>query len=90
VKYNPIHSSRFRKDIARCAKRGLDIAALEAIMSKLEDGSPLDPVVNRPHFLQGSNPKIIECHITSDWLLEYRYHEDNIYYVATGSHSDLF
>jgi mRNA interferase YafQ len=90
AKYNPVRSSRFRKDVMRCFKRGLDITALETIMEKLENDEPLDPDINRPHCLQGTNPKIIECHIASDWLLEYRYDGNDIYYIATGSHSDLF
>jgi mRNA interferase YafQ len=90
VKYNSVRSSRFRKDVIRCFKRGLDIAALEAIMEKLENGEPLDPAVNRPHCLQGTTSQITECHIAPDWLLEYRYDGNDIYYIATGSHSDLF
>lgn len=90
MKFNPVRSTRFRKDVSRCAKRGWDINLLQDIMEKLENGEPLDPVINRPHFLSGYSPKVTECHITSDWVLEYRYNGNDIYYIATGSHSDLF
>ena len=33
-----------------------------------------------------------ECHIEPDWLLVYKYNNDELilYLVGTGSHSDLF
>lgn len=33
-----------------------------------------------------------ECHITPDWLLIYKVHDNNLILLlfATGSHSDLF
>jgi mRNA interferase YafQ len=59
-------------------------------MLKLENGEVLDPIVNRPHWLVGTSPRAMECHIEGNWLLVYRYDGDDIYFVATGTHSDLF
>jgi mRNA interferase YafQ len=90
AKFNPVHKSAFRKDVIRCGKRGCDIPALELVMEKLENGEPLDPIKNRPHWLSGHNPRVMECHIEGDWLLEYRFDGNDIYYIRTGTHSDLF
>ena len=86
---NPIYQKRFRRDVRSCETRGYDISLLRNIMKKLVAGEPLDPILNRPHLLTGTNPQIIECHIKGDWLLEYRYHEGNLIFIRTGTHADL-
>ncbi|GHU54410.1 RelE/StbE family addiction module toxin [Clostridia bacterium] len=90
MKFNPIYQNSFKKSLKLCNKRGYPIDLLEEIMIKLQNGVALDASKNRPHQLSGTNPQIIECHITSDWLLEYRYNDDNIIFIDTGTHSDLF
>ena len=90
AKYKAVNRSAFLKDIARCAKRGWDTDKLRIIMKKLENSEPLDPIKNRPHWLSGHKPRIRECHIEGDWVLEYRFDGDEIYYIRTGTHSDLF
>jgi len=90
MKYKPIYQSEFRHNYRTCAKRGYDMSALKTIMAKLENGEPLDPTINRPHWLTGRKPRTLECHIESDWLLEYRYDGDKILFTATGTHADLF
>ncbi|MCL2204041.1 MAG: type II toxin-antitoxin system YafQ family toxin [Defluviitaleaceae bacterium] len=66
------------------------MSLLHEVMTKLESGEPLDPIINRPHPLKGTNPIITECHIKADWLLEYRYFGNQIIFIRTGTHSDLF
>ena len=44
----------------------------------------------RDHKLVGSMSDCRECHIEPDWLLVYRIEGDEIFFVGTGSHSDLF
>ncbi|GHU42713.1 RelE/StbE family addiction module toxin [Clostridia bacterium] len=90
MKYNSIYTSQFKRDMKKCAGRHYDMNLLQAIMRKIQDGEPLDSVQNRPHFLTGKYPKIIECHILGDWLLEYRYDRHDVIFVRTGTHSDLF
>jgi mRNA interferase YafQ len=59
-------------------------------MRKLEAGEPPDTAKNRPHWLVGYSPRAMECHIGGDWLLLYRCSGSDIYYIRTGTHSDLF
>jgi mRNA interferase YafQ len=58
-------------------------------MTKLANGDPLD-VKFKDHKLTGNYKGHRECHIEPDWLLIYRETEEEIVYVRTGTHSDLF
>jgi mRNA interferase YafQ len=89
-KYKIHQRSQFKRDLKICAKRGYDMTLLGAVMKKLQNGEPLDPAVNRPHPLNGTNPVHIECHIKTDWLLIYRIFGDELIFIRTGTHSDLF
>jgi len=88
--YNPRFQKQFRKDYRTCELRGYDMSLLIDVMTKLENGDPLDSQVNRPHPLIGTNPAITECHIKGDWLLEFRYDGNDLFFIRTGTHSDLF
>jgi len=90
MKCNVIEKSQFRKDYKACAKRNWDMARLKSVMLKLQYQEPLDPIENRPHWLEGFSPRRMECHIANDWLLEYRYDGSDLYFERTGTHSDLF
>ena len=89
-KYRIHQHKKFKRDFKTCAKRGYDMALLIMVMDKLERGEPLDLAVNRPHPLIGTNPALIECHIKTDWLLIYRFTDDELIFIRTGTHSDLF
>ena len=58
MKFNPKHQKQFRKDYKKCEKRGYDMSLLHDIMTKLENGELLDPIINRPHFLSETNPEM--------------------------------
>ena len=62
-----------------------------AIMLDLENEIPLQPK-HRVHPLQGEYKGCLECHITPDWLLIYQTDKKagDLYFVRTGTHSDLF
>ena len=64
-------SNRFKKDLKLAAKRGLDLAELEAVVNRLAAQQPL-PDKNRDHTLTGDYIGFRECHIRPDWLLIYR------------------
>ncbi len=81
-------SSRFRKDLKLCAKRGYDIDLLQQVIDTLRIPAPLPPA-NRDHKLSGNHAGECECHIAPDWLLIYRVYDDELYLVRTGSHADL-
>ena len=88
---NPIYSTQFRKDYKRCQKRNYTMKNLLAVMSDLEEEKPLAKK-HREHPLQGDYAGCTECHVTPDWLLIYQIDKElsELYFVRTGTHSDLF
>jgi mRNA interferase YafQ len=82
-------SSRLKKDVQRCQKRGYPLDRLEAVIDGLEAGQPLDPRWKNHHLL-GVYEGAQECHLLLDWLLIYDVDDDRIYLVRTGTHADLF
>lgn len=84
-------STRFQKDLKRAQKRGQDLALLTAVIQQLAAGETLPPK-NRDHALTGDYTGLRECHIAPDWLLVYKYADENLilYLLRTGSHADLF
>lgn len=90
--YSLEYTNRFKKDVKRCQKRGLDINLLmTAIKILVEKGSL--PESYKPHKLVGKNfSDKWECHIQPDWLLVWEQHDDQLLMIMTntGSHSDLF
>ena len=84
-------SNRFKKDLKLAAKRGLDLAELEAVVNRLAAQQPL-PDKNRDHTLTGDYIGFRECHICPDWLLVYRVDGEDLvlFLFRTGSHTDLF
>ena len=93
MKYSIRQSSQFKKDFKMCVKRGLDINEFKIVLELLQNGAFL-PEKYLDHPLQPSKDfkNCRELHIEPDWLLVYKYSNDNIilYLVRTGSHSDLF
>ena len=88
---NPIYSTQFRKDYKRCKKRNYNMQELLDIMSDLEAEKPL-ATKHREHQLQGDYKGCLDCHVRPDWLLIYQIdkEQNEIYFVRTGTHSDLF
>ena len=84
-------TSRFRKDLRRCQKRGYDLGKLSKVLTELQAERPLEPR-HLDHPLTGDFASCRECHIEPDWLLIYRVERDNLVLIAqrTGTHSDLF
>jgi mRNA interferase YafQ len=42
------------------------------------------------HILTGNWNGYRELHISSDWLLVYKYTDEGVIFIRTGSHSDIF
>ena len=84
-------TSRYRKDIKRARKQGVDLASLDDVILKILSGKPLDTKYN-DHALKGNYSGHRECHITPDWLLIYAIDKGRLILTAvrTGSHSELF
>ena len=86
-----ILSSQFKKDYKLAMKRGLPIEELDNVIRLLVEDDPL-PEKYKDHDLSGSWKGFRECHIQPDWLLIYRFFNNNLILTLsrTGSHSDLF
>lgn len=91
MKYSIKYSSKFKKGVKRCEKRGLDIALLKKAIALLGETGTLPPYY-QAHKLSGTYQGFCECHIQNDWLMIWEQDEEEITLVLTdtGTHSDLF
>ncbi len=85
----PVHKNKFKKDIERMKRRGKNMDELKKVILMLIEEKPL-PLKYQNHSLVGNYADCKECHIQPDWLLIYMIIDDQIIFVRTGSHSDLF
>ena len=87
----PVYSTRFKKDYKTCGKRGYAIPKLLEVMRDLENAVPLSPTL-KEHPLRGDYSGCLECHVEPDWLLIYQIDDEleEVYFVRTGTHSDLY
>lgn len=83
------YSTKFKKDLKLCQKRGYNLTLLQQVIDILRLPAPL-PLKNREHLLSGNLSGYSECHISPDWLLIYEQTESELLLVRTGTHSDLF
>lgn len=83
------YTSQFKKDLKHCSKRQYNMRLLSDIVETLQQGGKLEQK-NRDHLLSGNFTGHRECHIEPDWLLIYIVKENEIWFVRTGTHSDLF
>ncbi|MEW5920173.1 MAG: type II toxin-antitoxin system YafQ family toxin [Bacillota bacterium] len=83
------YTNQFKKDVKLMAKRGYKMVRLYQVMKALENEESLDNKY-KEHRLIGNYKGYLECHIEPDWLLIYKIDGQNLYFVRTGTHSDLF
>ena len=85
------YTKRFKKDLQRCQKRGLDIGLVAEAVSILQKDGKL-PASYKPHKLKGNHSGQWECHLQPDWLLVWEQNDQTLrlLYLYTGTHSDLF
>jgi len=86
---NVCYTTQFKKDFKLCIKRGYNMQQIKSIMKLLESGKQLSEK-NKEHNLTGNYVKCRECRIQSDWLLIYQLFDNDIIFIRTGTHSDLF
>ena len=91
MKYEVKFTSKFKKDFKLIKKRDLDLQLFSEVVEILADGSSL-PAKYHDHPLIGDYKGNRECHISPDWLLIYKIHDNCLVLtlIRTGSHSDLF
>lgn len=72
-------------------KRGYDKSLFEEVVAVLMKGDKL-PGKYKNHPLHGNYEGWNDCHILPDWILVWRYDNDELVLclLDTGSHSDLF
>ena len=95
AKYNLDYTHSFKKSVKACSKSNLDLDMLLTAVSFLVQNGYLENIYY-PHPLKGfpnkKDRKIMECHISPDWLLVWVQDDYNLTLVLldTGSHSYLF
>ena len=83
------YSGAYKKDLKRCAKRGLDLGELDEVVETLATPLPLSQEY-LDHSLHGNYDGYRECHIKPDWLLIYKVSGKRLFLHRTGTHSELF
>ena len=91
MEYQIEYTSRFKKEYKLIKKRGYNIDLLKAVIEILRKGEPLREMY-KDHPLRSNWNGYRECHIQNDWLLIYKYKNNELILslTATGTHSDLF
>ncbi len=89
--YELRYSSKFKRSLKKCFKRGLDVEKLRHAINILQSTGSL-PTEYKPHKLSGKYSGVWECHIQPDWLLIWEQNDTELILllVDTGTHSDLF
>jgi mRNA interferase YafQ len=84
-------TAKFKRDLKRQFKRGLESEKLYAVIAALSARTLL-PESLKDHALSGDWQGWRDCHIEPDWILIYRVDEDagELILGRTGTHSDLF
>lgn len=93
TKYHVQYTSRFKKEFKKALKQGKDETKFLEVLKVIANGGELEAKYKNHKLI---NDKVFkdcnECHITPDWLLVYKYHDEELILLlfATGSHSNLF
>lgn len=91
MQYQIEYTSRFKKEYKLAKKRGRDISLLQTVIDILAKGETL-PEKYKDHPLVSNWIGYRECHIQGDWLLIYKYKDNELILslTATGTNSNLF
>ena len=91
MKYEIITSNRFKKDLKRCQKRGLNMRLVYDAMQILAATCTL-PEEYHPHQLKGDHKGQWECHIQPNWLMTWEQNDKQLtlLFLETGTHADIF
>lgn len=90
--YNIKYSKEFKKSFKKLIKQGKNIDKLLDVVEMLSRKEQLDPK-NKDHALYNDKrfKGCRDCHIEPDWLLIYKYLDNELILllVNTGSHSEV-
>ena len=87
------YTTNFKKQFKKIIKQGKDVQLFLEVIMKLANLEDLDPKYKNHWLINNKTYRdCMECHIKPDWLLVYKYINDNLVLllIDTGSHSDLF
>jgi mRNA interferase YafQ len=89
--YSINYTHQFKKDMRKCAKRGLDIEEIKTAIKILSETGAL-PAEYKPHLLKGDRKGQWECHIEPNWLMTWEQNDNELtlLFLQTGTHSDIF
>ena len=93
AKYKIKYTNNFKKNYKKIKKQGKDVKKLKYVINRLANGLELSSKYKNHILTDSKNYKNCgECHIEPDWLLIYKYINDELILVlvSTGSHSELF
>ena len=82
-------TTQFKKDLKRLKRRGKDLQKIVFFLEEVALGKT-DLEKYSIHPLRGNWKGRLDAHIEPDWILIYRFYEDEILLERSGSHSDLF
>ena len=87
---NPIQGKQqFKRDVKLCMKRGKDMSKLRTLMTLLIENKPLPPEY-KDHPLKADWKHHRDSHIEPNWLLIYKIDGNDLYFIRTGTHEDIF
>lgn len=93
AKYEVKGTTRFKKQLKKAVKQGKDVNKLLKVLNVLANGEILEEKYHNHKLINNNYYKdCLECHIEPDWLLVYKYYDDQLLLLllGTGSHSELF
>ena len=86
------YTSDFKRQLKKIVKQGKDIELLLQVITKLANYAELESKYKNHNLINDKTYRdCMECHLKSDWLLVYKYINNNLVLllVATGSHSEI-
>ena len=85
------YTSSFKKQLKKIIRQ--DIKILLEVVTKLANYEKLDSKYKNHYLINDKTYRdCMECHLKPDWLLVYKYIDDNLVLllIATGSHIEVF
>ena len=86
------YTTKFKQELKKVIKQGKDIKILLEVITKLANHEELEPKFKNHNLINNKTYRdCSECHLKPDWLLIYKYIDNNLVLVliSTGSHSEI-
>ena len=86
------YTSNFKNQLKKIIKQNKDTQILLEVVTKLANREELDSKYQNHSLINDKTYRnCMECHLKPDWLLVYKYIDNNLILllVATGSHSEI-